>query len=191
LKLVSHGVNIHQELIDRCRENDRNAQFRIYKLYYKAMYNTALRILNNDQDAEDIMQEAFLDAFRKIDTYQGDATFGSWLKRIVVNKSIDMIKKRKDLLSIEAEDINLQEEDMHEDSVEVLSYKIEKIKEAIFELPDQYRVILSLHLLEGYDHEEIAEILDIKYGTVRTRYSRSRQKLLAYLKKSYINFNVN
>jgi RNA polymerase sigma-70 factor (ECF subfamily) len=155
------------------------------------MYNTALRIINNDQDAEDIMQEAFLDAFRKIDSYQGEASFGSWLKRIVINRAIDAVKKRKDMLSVDGDVPELPADEIKEDPVEVLTYKIEKIKEAIYDLPDKYRIILSLHLLEGYDHEEIAEILNINYGTVRTRYSRSRQKLLTHLKKNYINFNVN
>lgn len=189
--MADHGVNIHQELIEKCRLNDRHAQFEIYKLYYKAMYNTALRILNNTEDAEDIMQESFLDAFRKIDSYQGGATFGAWLKRIVINKSLDAIKKRKDIFSLDKEAVEIANEEMMEDPVEVLSYKLEKIKEAIMELPEQYRIILSLHLLEGYDHEEIAEILGIKHGTVRTRYSRSRQKLLSHLKATYVNFNVN
>ncbi|MEA3478149.1 MAG: RNA polymerase sigma factor [Bacteroidota bacterium] len=190
-KLADHGINIHQELIDRCCENDRKAQYDIYKLYYKAMYNTALRILNNADDAEDIMQESFLDAFRKIDTYHGGATFGSWMKRIVINKSLDELRKRKDIFSIDKEGTDIIAEEIHEDPVEVLSYKVEKIRIAIADLPEQYRIILSLHLLEGYDHEEIAEILNITYGTSRTRYSRARQKLLAHLKKVYINFNVN
>ncbi len=190
-KLADHGINIHQELIDKCRENDRKAQYDIYKLYYKAMYNTALRILNNADDAEDIMQESFLDAFRKIDTYHGGATFGSWMKRIVINKSLDELRKRKDIFSIDKEGTDIITEEIHEDPVEVLSYKVEKIRSAIADLPEQYRIILSLHLLEGYDHEEIAEILSITYGTSRTRYSRARQKLLAHLKTVYINFNVN
>ena len=189
--MADHRVNIHQVLIDKCRENDRKAQFEIYKLYYKAMYNTALRIINNREDAEDVMQEAFLDAFRKIDSYTGEATFGAWLKRIVINKSLDALKRRKETFSIDQEETQLADKDMMEDPVEILSLKVEKIREAILELPDQYRIILSLHLLEGYDHEEIAEILDIQYGTVRTRYSRSRQKLLAHLKTAYIKFNVN
>ena len=190
-KLADHGINIHQELIDRCCENDRKAQYDIYKLYYKAMYNTALRILNNADDAEDIMQESFLDAFRKIDTYHGGATFGSWMKRIVINKSLDELRKRKDIFFIDKEGTDIIAEEIHEDPVEVLSYKVEKIRSAIADLPEQYRIILSLHLLEGYDHEEIAEILNITYGTSRTRYSRARQKLLAHLKTVYINFNVN
>lgn len=190
-KLADHGINIHQELIDKCRENDRKAQYDIYKLYYKAMYNTALRILNNADDAEDIMQESFLDAFRKIDTYHGGATFGSWMKRIVINKSLDELRKRKDIFFIDKEGTDIIAEEIHEDPVEVLSYKVEKIRLAIADLPEQYRIILSLHLLEGYDHEEIAEILSITYGTSRTRYSRARQKLLAHLKTVYINFNVN
>lgn len=189
--MVDHGVNIHQELIDKCRANNRKAQFEIYKLYYKAMYNTALRILNNNQDAEDAMQEAFLDAFRKIELYQGDATFGAWLKRIVINRSLDVLKKRKETLSIDEEGKHIVDAPAVEDPVEILSLKIDKIRKAIMELPEQYRIILSLHLLEGYDHEEIAEILNLKHGTVRTRYSRSRQKLLAHLKATFVNYNIN
>ncbi|MEZ5195013.1 MAG: sigma-70 family RNA polymerase sigma factor [Bacteroidales bacterium] len=86
--------NIHQELIDKCRANDRIAQFEIYKIYYRPMYNASLRILNNEAEAEDVMQESFLDAFRKIQDYKGEGNFGGWLRRIVVNNSIDVIKKK-------------------------------------------------------------------------------------------------
>lgn len=76
-------LNLHQELINGCRRGDQKAQFQIYKLYYKAMYNTSLRIVNNTMEAEDIMQEAFLSAFEKIGFYSGTASFGAWLKKIV------------------------------------------------------------------------------------------------------------
>jgi len=87
--------NIHQDLIDGCRSGDQKAQFQVYKLYYKAMFNTSLRIVNNDMEAEDVMQEAFLSAFEKINTYSGTVSFGAWLKRIVVNRSLDCLGKRK------------------------------------------------------------------------------------------------
>ena len=94
--MTKKQINIHQELIDACRQYDRTAQVKIYELYYKAMYNTSYRILNNPAEAEDAMQEAFLEAFRKLDTYKEEASFGSWLKRIVINKSLDMLRKKRE-----------------------------------------------------------------------------------------------
>ena len=88
-------INIHQPLIDRCLQNDKEAQYNLYKLYYRSMYNTSLRIVNSGDDAEDIMQESFLTAFQKLRFYKGEVSFGIWLKRIVVNRSLDYLRKRK------------------------------------------------------------------------------------------------
>ncbi|MBW6461304.1 MAG: sigma-70 family RNA polymerase sigma factor [Bacteroidales bacterium] len=173
--------NIHEDLIRGCRVNDRKAQVQVYKLYYKAMYNTALRILNDTAEAEDVMQEAFLEAFKNIDTYREESSFGAWLKRIVINKSIDELRKAKDLVYLDEVEIEIADKADEEDFIRVLSTKVEEIRKAIHRLPDSYRVILSLYLLEGYDHEEIAQILDISYNLSRTRYSRARRKLLDYL----------
>lgn len=182
--------NIHQQLIDACFDNNQKAQFEIYKLYYKAMYNSAFRILNDRMEAEDVMQEAFLDAFRKIHQYDGTATFGAWLKRIVINKSIDALKKIKNMESLEkVEKVIIEIAD--EDYNEVISYKIDEIRRCIRELPEAYRVILSLYLLEGYDHEEISQIMDISYNATRTKYSRARKKLLQILKQSKIANTVS
>lgn len=186
-RLTGKYNHIHQDLIEACRSNDRKAQVEIYKLYYKAMYNTALRIVNEQTEAEDIMQEAFLDAFRKIQMYSGVASFGSWLKRIVINKAINAVNRRKETLSIEDHEIDIQEEQIKEIPFEVLSYKIDMIRKSIFALPDKYRIVLSLFLLEGYDHEEISQILNISYSAARTRYSRARGKLLKNLKDEKIN----
>jgi DNA-directed RNA polymerase specialized sigma24 family protein len=87
--------NIHQDLIDGCINGDQKAQFQIYKLYYKAMFNTSLRIVSDTMEAEDIMQESFLSAFEKIDTYSGTVSFGAWLKRIVINRSLDSLNRKK------------------------------------------------------------------------------------------------
>ena len=177
--------NIHQGLIDACKRNDSKAQLKIYKLYYKAMYNTSLRITNNKTTAEDVMQEAFLDAFRKIDTYTGNASFGSWLKKIVINKSINEIRKYKETISIDENEIDLL--DFTENNLSILSEKVETIKNAIFNLPANNRIILSLYLLEGYDHEEISEILNISYNATRTRYSRAKSKLLRIINNNQLN----
>jgi len=173
--------NIHEDLIRGCRVNDRKAQVQVYKLYYKAMYNTALRILNNAVEAEDVMQESFLEAFRKIETYREESSFGTWLKRIVISKSVDSFRKSRDLVSLDEYDTEVQEQMEDENYIQVLSTRVEEIRKAIHALPDNHRVILSLFLLEGYDHEEIAQILNISYGLSRTRYSRARKKLLDFI----------
>jgi len=175
--------NVHQDLIDNCRKGDRKAQFQIYKLYYRNMYNISLRIVNDTQEAEDIMQESFLSAFENIDTYGGKASFGAWLKRIVIHRSLDALKKRRiDILSIDdaAELPAGADEDADQES---LNLQIEEIHRCIKLLPDGYRIILGLYLLEGYDHEEIGEILDISASTSRSQYARARSKLAGLISK--------
>jgi len=176
--------NLHQDLLDGCKTGDQRAQFQIYKLYYKAMYNTSLRIVNDTMEAEDIMQESFLSAFEKIDMYSGTVSFGAWLKKIVINRSLDALGKRKAVF----EDIDSHtgiRDESPEDTLrnEEVDVRIEEVKEAIERLPDGYRVILSLYLLEGYDHDEIAEILKISSSTSRSQLSRAKQKLIGELKK--------
>jgi len=185
-------INIHQELIDACRIGDRKAQFEIYKRYYKAMYNTSLRIVNDSAEAEDIMQESFLDAFQRLDSYTGEGSFGSWLKRIVINRSLDFLRKLKDTISIDEGDFDIT--DVEEVNIEEeILFRVAEIKLAISQLTEDYRVVLTLFLLEGYDHEEISSILNISNQLSRTRYSRARTKLLDLLKKNSINnvFSAN
>jgi RNA polymerase sigma-70 factor (ECF subfamily) len=175
--------NIHQDLIDACRAGDRKAQFKVYKLYFKAMYNTSLRIVNDTAEAEDIMQESFLDAFRRLDSYTGEGSFGMWLKRIVVNNSLDALRKRKETVSIEEGEVDLPDPGDTYDE-EGIQYQVKEVKDAIAKLPEDYRIVVSLFLLEGYDHEEISEILGITNQLSRTRYSRARQKLLDLIREN-------
>jgi RNA polymerase sigma factor (sigma-70 family) len=181
--------NLHQDLLDGCKTGDQRAQFQIYKLYYKAMYNTSLRIVNDRMEAEDIMQESFLSAFEKIDTYSGTVSFGAWLKKIVINRSLDILGKRKAVFEDIESHVGIRD-DSHEDSArnEEVDVRVEEVKEAIEKLPDGYRVILSLYLLEGYDHDEIAEILNISSSTSRSQLSRAKQKLIGELKQGNENF---
>lgn len=145
------------------------------------MYNTSLRILNNTAEAEDVMQESFLEAFRKIEAYREEASFGTWLKRIVINKSVDAIRRSRDVLSMDEMESEVADQLEDENYIQVLSTRVEEIRKAIHGLPDNYRIILSLFLLEGYDHEEIAQVLNISYNLSRTRYSRARRKLLEFI----------
>ena len=147
------------------------------------MYNTCLRIVNDTAEAEDIMQESFLDAFQRIESYTGEGSFGSWLKRIVINRSLDYLRKQKEIISLEEASIDVPDQ-VEESREEELQLQVAGVKKAIFRLPDEYRVVLSLFLLEGYDHEEIAQILHISNQLSRTRYSRARQKLLVLLNEN-------
>lgn len=176
--MESQYQNIHQELIDRCRYGDRQAQFELYRLFYKGMYNVALRLIGNSDDAEDVMQEAFLNAFRKIDTYQGKVSFGAWLKRIVINRSLDFLKKRR----VKFEEVTERSAGIEEDDAGYCEPDIQRIRNAIQSLPDGYRVVLSLHLIEGYDHEEVSQILNISNSACRTQFMRAKNKLKELLR---------
>jgi len=189
--LEASQKNIHIELINKCRENNEKAQFEIYKLYFKQMYNTSLRILNNTTEAEDVMQDSFLDAFRKINDFTGEGNFGGWLRRIVVNNSIDIVKKRKETISFEENLVEMADD--FDDRYENVDYKVEEIKKAVQKLSDDHRLIISLFLFEGYDHDEISQILNISNNASRTRFSRAKAKLISVLlKQREINiFNPN
>lgn len=173
---------LHDELVERCKRGDSRAYEAIYQKYARAMYNTSLRIVNHTGDAEDVMQEAFTDAFRSLGDFHYKSTFGAWLKRIVINKSINQLRKRKmDLIDIEKTNIGNVAEDDGPDERE-LELKVEDIKKAVAHLPNGYRTVLTLYLFEGYDQEEIAEILGVSHATVRTQYMRAKKKLLQYIK---------
>lgn len=154
------------------------------------MFNTSLRILNDTAEAEDNMQESFLDAFRKIHHYSGEGTFGSWLKRIVVNNALDILRRRREQVSIEEAGIDFPDEE-DQASEEEIQLQVREIREAINRLPEEYRIILSLFLLEGYDHEEISEILKISYNNSRTRYSRARQRLLQMITQNRLTREIH
>ncbi len=172
-------IDKHADLVNDCRNGNRKAQFEIYKLYATAMYNVALRIVNDDAEAEDVLQEAFLDAFNRIADFRQETTFGLWLKQIVINRSINYLRKRKmELVSV---DSVADVADEPAADFEETHLKVEAIKSAMAELPDGYRVVLSLYLFEGYDHEEIAHILKITENTSRTQYMRAKKKLNSLL----------
>ena len=145
------------------------------------MYNTCLRITKDEMDAEDVLQESFISAFKHLSSYKGSASFGSWLKRIVVNNAISLVKKRKlDLESVEGkEDASVYDEEASREC----EYDIEVVKEGIARLPEGYRLVLTLYLIEGYDHKEIAQILEITESTSKSQFNRSKKKLREILKE--------
>jgi RNA polymerase sigma factor (sigma-70 family) len=173
-------VNIHEELIARCKAGDREAHYKLYKLYSRAMYNVSFRITGREEDAEDALQEAFISAFRNLSGYRGDASFGAWLKRIVVNKAINVLKKRKLELIPEDESWDVSEPEPEAEYREELT--VDRVRKAIEQLPEGYRAVLSLYLIEGYDHEEIASILQISESTSKSQLNRAKNKLRELLK---------
>jgi len=174
LKKKSNYRDIHHELIRKCKKGHQRSQMQIYKLYYKAMFNASLRIVGNKADAEDIMQDSFLDAFQKLKQYDEEGSFGGWLKRIVVNNSLDHIhKNNKEVSFIE----HMEVVTFDNDSEDIKKVRLADIKEALKKIKEEYRVIISMYLFDGFDHEEISEVLNISYNLSRTRYSRAKKKL--------------
>jgi RNA polymerase sigma-70 factor (ECF subfamily) len=153
------------------------------------MYNIAMRILNNEDEAADVLQEAFIDAFGRIGDFRQETTFGLWMKQIVINKSISQLRKRKmELISIEDTDVEAIP-DKEEPDNEEMELQVRQVRAAIQQLPDGYRVVLTLYLLEGYDHEEISHILRISENTSRTQFMRARRKLAEILRTRGISYN--
>ena len=168
--------DVNQHVIDRCKEGDNRAQYELYKLYSKAMFNVSMRITNDYAEAEDVLQEAFISAFKNLHAYKSEASFGSWLKKIVVNAAINSIRKRRSELVPMDEQVaaEVADEPANDNDVE---WQVEKVRRAIQKLPDGYRVVLSLYLLDGYDHAEIGEVLGVSESTSKSQYSRARVRL--------------
>ncbi|WP_415224615.1 RNA polymerase sigma factor [Psychroserpens sp.] len=166
------------DIIEQCKQNDRSAQLKLYNQYCDGMFAVAMRFVKDSMEAEDIVQEAFIKAFAKLNQYKAEVTFGAWLKRIVINKSIDCLKSKKQHLQeleevhLKVIDDNYQNEWLVDDTI-----TLDEIKLAIQKLPDKYRYVVMLYLVEGYDHQEISGILNISEIASRTKLSRGKSKL--------------
>lgn len=168
------ATQTHRDLIERCRNGHRDAQFELYRLYSRAMYNTALRMVRHPHDAEDLLQSIFTEVFTKLESFRYDSSIGAWMKRITVNKCINFLKSRRlALTELTAGTDRAEESEPEPES----PYTVERINRAIGELPDGYRVVFSLYAVEGYDHEEIAQILGVTEATSKSQYSRAKARL--------------
>jgi RNA polymerase sigma-70 factor (ECF subfamily) len=169
-------------LIEKCRQHDRKAQLALYRKYCDGMHIIACRYLKDSAKAEDALQEAFLKAFLKIGQFKGDVTFGAWLKRIVINRCLDVIKaERMQLESIEEQTLHIADNDKQDWEVSDRA-TAEEVYEAIEGLPDKYKFVTKLFLLEGYDHQEIGQILGISQSASRTNLHRAKTLLQKKLK---------
>ncbi len=173
------NLYIHKDLVEKSKEGVRSAQFQLYELYVNAMYNVCMRLVSSKEDAEDVLQDSFVEAFKNLQSFRYESTFGSWLKRIVVNKSINFLKLKKIPVSaLENHEYYLTEEE----SENIEERDIEKIKKGIDLLPNGFKQIINLYLIEGYDHNEIGEILEITTSTSKSQYHRAKRKLIEIIK---------
>lgn len=167
----------HKELVEQSKLGDRNSQYKLYELYVDAMFNISMRMVKIKEDAEDVVQDSFVEAFNKLDSFKYESTFGSWLKRIIINKSINHLKKRKIAVTpIEDKMYRIKADDENEKDTPAM--EIKKVIQGIRLLPAGYQQIINLYLIEGYDHIEISEILNITASTSKSQYHRAKKKLI-------------
>ena len=176
--------------IERVLKGDANAFEHLVHAYEKTVYNLALRTLGNREDAEDVTQEAFLKAYRSLDSFRGDSKFSVWLYRIVSNLCLDLLRsrQRKPVQSLTVEDDDgeigeLEISDEHFSPEKLLDRRLtrESVQRGLSALPDDARQILLLRELQGMSYEEIGQALDLEPGTVKSRIFRARKKLCAFL----------
>ncbi|PCI03076.1 MAG: RNA polymerase subunit sigma-70 [Flavobacteriaceae bacterium] len=171
----------HLKIIELCKQHNAKAQMQLYDLYCNAMFNVALRYVQNSQDAEDVMQDAFVKVFKKLHMYHGEVSVGAWIKKIVINQSIDYLKKKS---------LNIVQLDAYENTIPVVDdnwdvapeISKEQIVTSLYKLKEKYMIILSLYLFEGYDHKEISEILSISEVSSRSQLHRGKKQLKILLK---------
>lgn len=173
--MENRQLNIHNKTIESVKNGNARAMHTLYQQYSKAMFNVCIRMTNSREDAEDILQEAFTDAFQNINSYAYEASFGAWLKRIVVNKCINALKKQR--VDLILTDIDYEVVTDEEVDYSMIELQVERVNQAITELPDGYKLVCTLYLIEGYDHKEIAQILNISESTSKSQYMRAKKKL--------------
>jgi RNA polymerase sigma-70 factor (ECF subfamily) len=183
---ISFGTN-DTSLVKHCKNGDAKAQYKIYKLYSKAMYNLAIRIIGEKGSAEDILQDSFIKVFSDINNLKDDKAFGAWLKRIVINRSLDEVRKRKYVFS-GLESVSEHQNEFIEEVDDSVDPEI--VHHLIKKLPDGAREILVLRAIEGFKHSEIAEKLNISESTAKTQFFRAKQ-ILAKMLKELENENGN
>lgn len=178
---MSQTAFIHQDLIAESIRGNNKARYQLYQLYSKAMFNVCYRMMNSREDAEDMLQEAFVQAFQKLETFRNESSFGTWLKTITVHACINALNKRKlDLRYID----DLHRFETAEEEPEDALYTTDNVIEAMNQLPEGGRIVFSLYLLEGYDHAEIAQILNITESTSKTQYMRAKRKVYELMKQT-------
>ncbi|WP_294141351.1 RNA polymerase sigma factor [uncultured Sanguibacteroides sp.] len=183
IQTEEHDMSNYKTILQNCRKREKRAQLEFYSLFYKSVYNSCFRILGNPQDSEEVMQETFLKVLDKIERYEGEAeNMERILKRIAINHAIDLCRKRKIRFVEITETTDCCEEEAENEEEEL---QLEAIHRMMQQLPQGYRMILNLHLIEGFDYNEIAKQLELSPSTIRSQFVRAKQKLIELIKKNY------
>ncbi len=178
-KELGQKEHIHKSIIEKSKRGNDRAKFELYQLYSKAMLNICYRMMGSVEEAEDMLQDAFLQAFQKLHTFRYESAFGSWLKRIVINTCLNAINKRKlDLVYCE----EIKDEEVIEEQEFTPEFSTQNVKKAMEQLPEGGRMVFSLYLLEGYDHGEIAQILNISESTSKSQFMRAKRRIIDIMK---------
>lgn len=178
--MEARQYTLNKYLIEKSREGDRQAQGELYNLYVKAMYNICLRMMGNEDDAKDVLQEAFVTAFSRLSSLKDLNLFSAWLKRIVINTSLNALKKKKDVFT-DLEGVEIADDEYSSDDFDYGRFKVEKVMDAISNLPRGARTVLNLYIFEGYDHKEIGGILGITESASKAQYSKAKSKIRSML----------
>lgn len=169
-----------QELLKRCLNGESQAQYVLYNRYVTAMYNTAIRMVVQVPEAEDVLQEGFTKVFQQLHTFRNESTIGAWIKRIVVNTALQYLRRKQQLQFVEMETWpDVAEETYQEMPVPDASM----LHEAVKQLPDGCRVVFTLFAIENMPHKAIAQDLGISESTSKTQYMRAKKLLRAHLLK--------
>jgi RNA polymerase sigma factor (sigma-70 family) len=182
-KGLGQKEHFQKEIIEASMRGNDLAKYQLYKLYSKAMYNICYRLMRNREEAEDMLQEAFILAFQKLGTFRYESGFGSWLKRIVINTCLNAINKKKvELVYCE----EIYRNDLVQEEEAEIEFSVDKVQKAMELLPSGGRMIFSLYLLEGYDHGEISQILGITESTSKSQFMRAKRRIVEILKTQNI-----
>ena len=172
-------ISIQAPLIEACKQNNAAAQKQLYDTHVRAMFGTCLRMIGHREDAQDVLQDAFIAAFKGIQNFNGKSTFWAWLKRIVINKCINHLNRKNILVFEETSDHTADELQEADDDLELST---ERIQKAIKQLPVGCRTVFVMKVLEGFDHKEISEVTGISVGTSKSQFNRARTLLQVELK---------
>ena len=179
--------HIHKNIIEACKKGNERSKYELYQLYSKAMFNVCYRMMNNREEAEDMLQEAFTQAFMKLDSFRYESNFGAWLKRIVINTCLNTINKKK--LELTYCD-TIYDKDLKQDEekdTEEIQMTVAGISKAMEKLPEGSRMVFSLYLFEGYDHGEISQIMNITESTSKSQFMRAKRRVLEIIKEQNTN----
>ena len=175
-----------EKLINRCKQRDIKAQSEVYQLFAGKLFALCLKYSKNYQEAQDNLQDGFITIFNKIDQYQFKGSFEGWLKRIVVNTALQKYRE-KNVLNLISDEIP----DEVEVDIDETTISLDFLLGIIQELPNRYRLVFNMYVLDGYSHRDIAEMLEISEGTSKSNLSRARQILKKKVEKNKLEEKKN